>query len=78
MLIMRMHALYERSHKVLAFYIIIAVVIVIVGCVSFNFDGNHDLASYSISDLLVCSGRYRVEKKENIWMCRHKLAAVNI
>ncbi|KIM38067.1 hypothetical protein M413DRAFT_30471 [Hebeloma cylindrosporum] len=32
MLIMRMYALYERSRKVLALYIVVAVVIVIVGC----------------------------------------------
>ena len=38
---MRMYALYERSRKVLALYIVTVVVIVIVGCVSLNFGGNH-------------------------------------
>ena len=40
MLIMRMYALYERCPKVLALYIVVAVAIVVVGCVSFNFSGN--------------------------------------
>jgi hypothetical protein len=37
MLIMRMYALYGRSRKVLAFYIIVAGLIIIVGGVSLNF-----------------------------------------
>ena len=41
MLIMRMYALYDRSRKVLALYIVIVVVAVAVGCVSFNLRGNH-------------------------------------
>ena len=44
MLIMRMYALYERSRKVLALYIVVAVAIVVVGCVSCNFSGNKYLA----------------------------------
>jgi len=34
MLIMRIYALYERSRKVLALYIVVAVAVVIGGCVS--------------------------------------------
>ena len=78
MLIMRMHALYERSYKVLALYTIVSVVIVILGCVSLNFVGDHDLASYSISDLVVRSGRYWVGKWTNVWTCRYKLVVVRI
>ena len=37
---MRMYALYERSRKVLAFYIVIGVVVVAVGCVSLNLSRN--------------------------------------
>ena len=54
MLIMRIYALYERSRKVLAFYIFVAAAIVIGGLVSL---GNQHLASYSTSDLVVYSGR---------------------
>ena len=39
MLIMRIYALYERSLKVLALYIVVAVAILVVGCVSLNFSG---------------------------------------
>ena len=41
MLIMRMYALYKRSRKVLAMYIVIAVVAVAVGCVSLNLRWIH-------------------------------------
>jgi hypothetical protein len=41
MLTMRIYALYERSRKVLALYIVIGAVIVIVGCVSLTLRGNH-------------------------------------
>ena len=57
MLTMRVYALYERSRKVLALYIVIGAVIVIVGCVSLG--GNH-----TKSDILllmfnvVYSGQY--------------------
>jgi len=34
MLIMRIYALYERSRKVLALYVVVAAAIVIAGCVS--------------------------------------------
>jgi len=54
MLIMRIYALYDRSRKVLVMYIVVAVLIVVVGCVS---PGNHPGASYPIPDLVVCSGR---------------------
>ena len=40
MLIMRMYALYERSRKVLALYIVITVAAVAVGSVSLNLRGN--------------------------------------
>ena len=56
MLIMRMYALYERSRKVLALYILVGVAIVIVTFVSLNFAGNQHLASYFISDLVIYSG----------------------
>jgi hypothetical protein len=39
MLIMRMYALYGRSRKVLALYIVVAVVILAIACVSLNFSG---------------------------------------
>ena len=45
MLIMRMFALYERSGRVLALYIIVAVVITAMGWVSLNLSGNQPLAS---------------------------------
>jgi len=38
MLIMRVYALYEQSRKVLALYIAIVVAMVVVGCVSLDFD----------------------------------------
>jgi hypothetical protein len=36
---MRMYALYERSRKVLALYILVAVVILVMACVSPDFSG---------------------------------------
>jgi len=69
MLIMRMYALYDRSRKVLALHIVVAVAIVFGACVSLYFTGNQHLAS-CISDLVVYSGRCWVEKKKNIWMSR--------
>ena len=39
-IIMRMYALYERSQKVLALYIIVGTVIFAVACVSLNFSGS--------------------------------------
>ena len=39
MLIMRMYALYERNRKVLALYIVVAVVIMIMACVSLILSG---------------------------------------
>jgi hypothetical protein len=68
MLIMRIYALYERSRKVLAMYIIVAVVIVIVGCVSL---GNQHLLSYSISDFVVYSGRCWVGEKRKLGTCKY-------
>ena len=56
MLIMQMYALYERSRKVLALYIVVAIAIMVVSCVSLNFSGNYCLATYSIADLVVYSG----------------------
>ena len=76
MLIMRMYALYERSQKVLALYIVVAVAIVVVGCVSFNFNRNSRLASYSNADIVVYSGRCWVEKKKKIWTCSRASVAV--
>ena len=40
---MRMYALYERSRKVLAFYIVIVVVVVTVGCVSLDLSTQLDI-----------------------------------
>ena len=59
---MRTYALYERSRKVLTLYITIAVVILVVACVSLNLDGNNDLPSRSIADSVVYSGYHWVEK----------------
>ena len=42
MLIMRTYALYERSRKVLAMHIVVAVVIVAVGCVSLTLDSQRE------------------------------------
>jgi hypothetical protein len=39
-LIMRIYALYERSRKVLALYIVVAVITFAVSFVSLNFSGN--------------------------------------
>ena len=39
MLIMRIYALYERSRKVLALYMVLSVVILVMACVSLNFMG---------------------------------------
>jgi len=36
---MRMYALYGRSRKVLALYIVVAFVILVIACVSLNFSG---------------------------------------
>ena len=63
---MRMYALYERSRKVLALYIIVAAAILVVACVSLNFDGNNYVPSRSIADSVVYSGWYWVEKKKNL------------
>jgi len=43
MLIMCMNALYERSRKILAFYIVVAVSFFTVGCVGPNPSGNEHL-----------------------------------
>ena len=45
LLIMRIYALYERSRKVLALYVVVAVAIVIGGCVSVE---NQRLASFHV------------------------------
>ena len=63
---MRMYALYERSRKVLAFYIIIAAVILAADCVSLNLGGNSDLPSHSIADSVEYSGQYWAEKTTNL------------
>jgi len=63
---MRMYALYERSRKVLALYITISAVILVVACVSLNFDGNSDFPSRSIADSVVYSGQYWVERTKNL------------
>jgi len=55
-LIIRMYALYERSRKVLALYIIVGVVMLAVDCVSLNLDGNNDLPLRSIADSIAYSG----------------------
>ena len=57
MLIMRMYALYERSRKVLAFYIVIGVVVVAMGCVSLNLRGNQYPVLHLIADGVVHSGQ---------------------
>jgi len=43
MIIMRMYALYERSRKVLAFYLVLAVSFITMGGVSPNFSGSNQL-----------------------------------
>lgn len=68
---MRVYALYERSQKVLALYIVVAVVIVAVGCVSLTSTGNQCPASFSTADLVIYSGQYWVEKKKNLGMCKY-------
>jgi len=72
MLIMRMVALYEGSRKVLAFYLVVAAIIIIVGWVSVNLNGESTYfhATYS--------GRYWVENKKRNWTYDCKLAAVPI
>ena len=61
MLIMRTVALYEGSRKVLAFYLIVAGVIIIVGWVSLHLNGE------SAPFHAAYSGRYWVEKKKRDW-----------
>ena len=58
MLIMRVYALYDQSRKVLALYIAIVVAMVVVGCVSLNFDGSVPklISHFSISHPVVYSG----------------------
>ena len=63
---MRMYALYERSRKVLALYIIVGAVILAVACVSLNLGGNSDLPSHSIADSVEYSGQYWVQKTTNL------------
>jgi hypothetical protein len=63
---MRMYALYERSRKVLALYIIVIAVTLAVACVSLDFSGDQYLASHSIADSVVSSGQYWAEKKKNL------------
>ena len=65
MLIMRMYALYERSRKVLAFYIVIVVVVVAVGCVSLDLRGNRYPVWQPIADVGVYSGQQWVQNKMN-------------
>jgi hypothetical protein len=71
MLIMRMYALYERSLKVLALYIVVAVAILVVGCVSLHFSGKQLIFYCSYS------GLYWMEKKKNLgtWMCKDTSSA---
>ena len=57
MLIMRMYALYDRSRKVLALYIVIAVVAVAVGCVSLNLCTIGTQFWHPIADVVVYSGQ---------------------
>ena len=52
-LIIRTYALYERSRKVLALYIIVGTVMLGVCCVSLNLDAYSDLPSRSIADSVV-------------------------
>ena len=50
MLFMRMYALYERSRKVLALYIVIGVVIVGVGCESRSqYPVGHSIANIVVN-----------------------------
>jgi hypothetical protein len=43
---------------VLALYLVVAVAIVVMGCVSLNFSVNYYLASHSIADFVISSGQY--------------------
>ena len=54
---MRTYALYDRSRKVLALYIVIVVIAVGVDSVSLNLRGNQYPVSHPIADLVVYSGR---------------------
>ena len=52
---MHMYALYDRSWKVLAFYIVTVVIVVAVGCVSLDLRGNHYPVWHPIADIVVNS-----------------------
>ena len=64
---MRMYALYERSRKVLALYIIVGAVTLAVACVSLNFSGNQYLVSNSITDFFCVQWAQLGGKKEKPW-----------
>ena len=66
MLIMRMYALYDRSRKVLAFYIIVVAAVMAVGCVSLNLRGNQYLVWYPITDVVIYSGQQWFQNKINL------------
>ena len=63
MLIMCMYALYEWSRKVLALYIVIAVVTMAIGCVSLNLCGNQYKVWHPIADAMVYSGQQGFQNK---------------
>ena len=63
---MRTYALYDRSRKVLALYIVIVVIAVGVDSVSLNLRGNQYPVSHPIADLLVYSGREWFQIKINL------------
>ena len=66
MLIMRTYALYERSRKVLAMYIVIVVAFMAVSCVSLNLWGNRYLVRYPIAYVVLLSGQQWFQNKINI------------
>ena len=58
MLTMRIYALYERSRKVLALYIVISIVNLAVGCVSLNRRENQCPVWHPTADVMVYSGQW--------------------
>ena len=78
MLIMRMYALYERSRKVLAFYVVIVVIAMALGCVSLNLRRNQYPVWHPIADVGVYSGQQWVPNKMNSRTGQYPQAAIQI
>ena len=71
MLIMRMYALYERSRKVLALYIVIVVVTLAIACVSLNLRRNQHPVWHPIADVVVYSGQQWFQNRMNLRTDKH-------